>query len=76
MVRIKEVIPKEDYILEVQLDNGSSILLDMKSRLETLRFGMLADREFFAKVTTNGNQVLWGGVVEISLSEVFQLAQK
>jgi hypothetical protein len=76
VARIKEVIPKEDYQLEVQLDNGSSVMLNMKSRLGTVRFSMLEDRNFFKKVTTDGNQVLWGDEVEISVREVFQLAQK
>jgi len=50
--------------------------LNMKSRLGTVRFKMLADREFFQKVTTDGSLVLWGDEVEMSLSEVFQLARK
>ncbi len=73
---IKAVIPKEDYKLEVQLDNGSSILSNMKSRLGTVRFSRLTDVEFFMKATTDGNQVLWGDEVEISVSEVMQLVQK
>ncbi|AFQ44310.1 DUF2442 domain-containing protein [Desulfosporosinus meridiei] len=76
MVQIKEVIPQEDYLLEVILNNGSSISLNMKSRLNTVRFRMLADQEFFRKVTSDGRFVSWGDEVEISVSEVFQLAQK
>lgn len=76
MVWIKAVIPKEDYKLEVQLDNGSSILLSMRSRLGTVRFSRLSDIEFFMKATTDGNQVLWGDEVEISVSEVLQFVQK
>jgi len=76
VVWIKAVIPKEDYLVEVQLDNGNGIMLNMKSRLGAVRFGILADRELFKKVTTEGNQILWEDQVEISASEVFQLAQK
>ena len=76
MVWIKAVIPKEDYLVEVQLDNGNGIMLNMKSRLGAVRFGMLADRELFKNVTTDGKQILWEDQVEISVSEVFQLAQK
>ncbi|SDH65618.1 DUF2442 domain-containing protein [Desulfosporosinus hippei] len=76
MVQIKEVIPQEDYLLEIILNNGSSISLNMKSRLDTVRFRMLADKEFFRKVTTDGRFVSWGDEVEISVSEVFQLAQR
>lgn len=76
MSKIKNVVPKEDYRLEVLLDNGSSITLNLSSRLETIRFGLLADKEFFHRVTTDGTCISWGSNIEISLSEVFQLAQK
>ena len=74
--QIINVVPKEDYCLDIILDNGSSIQLSLKSRLETIRFGILADAELFKKVTTNGICINWDGKVEISLSEAFQLAQK
>lgn len=76
MSRIVSVIPKEDYCLEIVLDNGSSVNLSLKSRLGTIRFGILADETFFQKAVTDGYCISWEGKVEISLSEVFQLAQK
>jgi hypothetical protein len=74
--QIINVVPKEDYCLEIILDNGSSIYLSLKSRLETIRFGELANAELFKKATTDGICITWDGKVEISLSEAFQLAQK
>lgn len=74
--QIVNVIPKEDYCLDIILDNGSSIQLSLKSRLETIRFGILEDAELFKKATTNGICINWEGKVEISLNEAFQLAQK
>jgi len=76
MNHIKDVVPKEDYRLEVQLENGSSVILNMESRLQTLRFGMLSDKAFFQKATTDGVCIFWDDKIEISNSEVFQLAQK
>ena len=76
MIRIKSVIPKEAYRLEVQLENGSSVILDFSSRLHTVRFGMLADKEFFRRAVTDGDFVRWDNKIEISVSEVFRLAQK
>ncbi len=74
--KIVRVMPKEDYCLEIILDNGSSVNLSLKNRLETIRFGLLADETFFQTVTTDGICISWEGKVEISLSEAFQLAQK
>jgi hypothetical protein len=74
--QIKKVLPLKDYCLEVQLGSGSIIILNMKGRLNTVRFGMLSDEVFFNTVTTDGICLRWGNKIEISLSEVFQLAQK
>ncbi len=76
MSRIRSIAAKEDYRLEAQLDNGSSVTLNMKSRLGTVRFGQLVDPAFFAVATTDGQFIRWGDKVEISVSELFQLAQK
>ena len=76
MSQIKEVVPMDDYKLDVLLDNGSSITLNLESRLQTIRFGMLADKNFFKHATTDGNFIRWGDSIEISVTEVFQLAQK
>jgi hypothetical protein len=74
--KIVHVMPREDYCLEIVLDNGSSVNLSLKNRLDTIRFGLLADAELFKKATTNGVCISWEGKVEISLNEAFQLAQK
>ena len=76
MIRILKVAPMEDCCLAVHLDNGSSIILSLASRLETVRFGRLADKTFFDRVTCDGSFIRWANEIEISVSELFQLAQK
>lgn len=76
MSRIIRAISKEDYCVEVLLENGSSVMLNLKSRLQTVRFGMLSDLELFSRVTTDGKYVRWDNKIEISIHEVFQLVQK
>ena len=76
MSHITGVITKKDYSLEVQLENGSSVTLNLESRLQTIRFGMLLDKELFKTATTDGICIRWGNKIELSLSEVFHLAQK
>lgn len=75
MSQIKSVTPRNDYKLEVFLENGSSIVLNLANRLKTVRFGMLADKEFFRKAATDGSYIRWGDLIEISVTEVFQLAR-
>jgi hypothetical protein len=76
MSRIVNIVPQEDYRLQVQLDNGSSITLNLESRLRTVRFGMLTDKALFRQAVTDGSYIRWGDLIEISVTEVFQLAQK
>ena len=76
MSRIQSITVKKDYKLEALLDNGSSVILNLKSRLGNIRFGLLADPAFFGQATTDGSFIRWGDKVEISVSELFQLAQK
>ena len=73
---IKKVLPLQDYRLEVMLDNGSSITLNLAGRLSNVRFSLLADQDFFGRVTTDGKYIRWEDKIEISVNEVFQLAQK
>ena len=76
LARISNVVVMDGYCVEVQLDNGSRVILNMKSRLETVRFGMLSDQEFFKTAATDGICIRWGSKIEISLNEVFQLTLK
>lgn len=76
MSHIKQVVPMDNFRLEVLLDNGCSVILNLASKLETVRFGMLADEMFFKHVTTDGSYIRWDNKIEISVNEVFQLANK
>ncbi len=76
MTHIERIAVHENQRLEAHLDNGSTITLNLKPRLKTLRFALLADPEFFARAMTDGRFIRWDDKVEISLTELFQLAQK
>lgn len=76
MTQIKSVVAKDDHQLEVTLENGSSIVINMTNRLNTIRFALLRDIEVFKNVTTDGNFVRWKDKIEISITELCQLAQK
>jgi len=76
MSRIVSVTPKDDYCIEVVLDNGNSVVIDFTSRLHTVRFSLLSDKDYFNTVTTDGAFVRWNYKIEISVSEIFELAQR
>lgn len=76
LLHITKVTAREQYRLEVLLDNDTTIILNMAARLKSIRFIALKDQCFFESATTDGQYIRWGKQVEISLSEVFHLAQK
>lgn len=76
MSQIKKVIARANYCLEILLDNGSSVTLSLESRLATMRFAALSNPSLFSQVDTDGIYIRWGKKVEMSIDEVFQLAQK
>lgn len=75
MSRILQVIPKENWCLEVQLESGAKILLSLKSRLETIRFGALSDLDLFMRASTDGFCIRWDRKAEIALDELYQFAR-
>ena len=76
MSRIQSISIKDDYRLEALLDNGSSITLNLQSRLGTVRFGLLSDPAFFAAATTDGSFIRWKDQVEISLTRTLSARAK
>ncbi len=75
MSKIINVIPEENHRLLVELDNGSTVILNLASRLATMRFALLADPEVFCQVTWDEDFLHWGDKLDISLTEIFQLAR-
>ena len=76
MSRIKDLKTEGGYCLLVELDNGSSVLLNLENRLQTARFGLLEDVAFFKTASTDGDFIRWGDQIEISVNEIFLLAQR
>lgn len=74
MSRIKRVTAKDNYCVEVLLENGRLLSLHMHKRLQTIRFCMLSDKDFFSRVSTDGNYVRWEDEIEISLTDVLKMA--
>ena len=66
-----------DYQLEVIMETGTVINFDFKSRLNTARFGGLADEELFGNVRTDGDYLIFEKTgkmpVKITASEFMDL---
>ncbi len=55
----KNVHALPDYQLEVIMETGTTIHFDFRSRLNTVRFGLLRDNELFRSVRTDGNYLIF-----------------
>ena len=76
MTMISKVIPYEDYRVLIELTNGHSIIVDFETKLDTLRFCMLENKDVFRRVYTDGFSIIWNkGNLRVSLSEIIEMLQ-
>lgn len=72
---ISAVKPLEEYILQVDFNSGSRLLLDIKPYLDRMRFCALKNPRVWQSAVTNGIFVRFGDV-EISHDELWQMAEE
>lgn len=73
---ISSVIPLTDYRIQVDLANGQSIILNFESKLNTLRFCSLENKDNFNRVVTDGFSILWNkGKLRVSVGEMIEMLQ-
>jgi two-component system chemotaxis response regulator CheY len=49
----------EDGWLQVEMESGSTVRLDMHRRLQSVRFGLLRNQEVFRSVATDGYRLIF-----------------
>ncbi len=76
MAMIKRAVPYEGYRILIELTNGNSIIIDFESKLNTLRFCMLENKDLFKRVYTDGYSIIWNkGKLRVSMSEIMEMLQ-
>ncbi len=66
----------DDYLLPVYLDNGHSLLVDMKKKLFTARFSELRDKQVFTATRTDGKVIYWPEGPSLTIGELVELVAK
>ena len=56
---LKSVTPLPDYRLELTFRNGSTAVVNMERRIQTLRFARLSSPQIFATAKADGDKVVW-----------------
>lgn len=75
-MKITRVVANADYLLTVTFDNEHTVTLDMKRKLQTVRFSELSDWDLFNSATTDGRAVMWPNGTSISTTEIVEILGK
>lgn len=76
MPKITAVEPMDGYRLEIGFNNGNTVILDLTDKVQTTRFRQLLETKFFRQIKTDGDRVYWNELTEMSVTELFELAQR
>ena len=75
-MKIIKATPTDDYSITVCFDNSHSVTLDMKKKLQTVRFSGLDNEQTFRAVQTDGKSLHWPGGISMAVSEILELIAK
>ena len=74
MNNIKSVLPMKAYRLFIEMESGSSLIVDFSVKLNTMKYKELIDETLFKTASTDGNYVIWGdGRVKITVKELMEV---
>lgn len=74
MSYIKAVLSMKDYRLFMEMESGSSVIVDLSVRLKTMKFKELEDVILFKNVKTDGDYVIWGGgQLKLTVNELMEV---
>lgn len=74
MSYIKTVLPMKDYRLLMEMEGGSTVIVDLSNKLRTMKYSELADKGFFKTATTDGDYVIWGdGRLRLTANELIEI---
>lgn len=75
MEYIYGVTAMQGYRLHMQMVTGSEVIVDLSSKICTMRFADLKDQAVFNNVKTDGNNVIWGnGILKIPVCDLVDVA--
>ena len=72
----KRVIPKENYMLDIEFDNGEKREFDVKPYIKGSWYGKLKDLSYFKSVETDGYTVIWPEGQDICPDELYEFSKE
>ena len=68
---LRSVVPRPDYLLELEFENGERRVFDVKPYLDKGIFSQLKDIEYFKRVTSSSRYVSWPCEQDFSLDTLW-----
>lgn len=72
---VKNIIPRGEFQLELTFENGSQALINLKNRMESVRFRQISDPLIFKTAKINGDKICWrfeGGEFSVYVTELLE----
>lgn len=71
---IKAILPIKDYRLLMEMEGGSTVIVDLSKKLHTVKYAELTEEEFFRTAATDGDYVIWGGGrLRVTVNELMEV---
>ena len=68
---VTKVIPKDNYNLLLEFNNGEKKYFDVKPYIKVSWFGKLNDKLYFSQVKTNGFNIEWSDGQDICPDDLY-----
>ncbi len=75
-MKIIKAMPADNYCVTICFDNKQSVTLDMKGKLNAIRFSGLRSESVFRAAQTDGKSLHWPGGISMAVSEIIELVSK
>lgn len=72
----KAVVAKEDYILEIEFENGERKEFDVKPYIKGEWYGRLKDIAYFKSVDVDGFTVIWPEGQDICPDDLYLMSKR
>ncbi|WP_407435364.1 DUF2442 domain-containing protein [Treponema sp.] len=73
---VVKVVPKDDYNLLLEFNNGEKKYFDVKPYIKGSWFGKLNDKLYFSQVKTNGFNIEWSDGQDICPDDLYYKSVK
>lgn len=71
---IKTVLPMKDHRLFMEMESGSTLVVNFSNKLHTMKNLRLSDEKIFQSAYTDGNFVMWDdGRIKLTVNEILEI---